>query len=547
MSTYTIGLDFGTNSARAIVVDCMNGSIVGSSIYNYKFGEMGIITDTSNPNIARQHPSDYISALKKIIPQSLAEANIKTDLVKGIGVDTTASTPIPVDKDGQALALNSSYEGNLSAMAWLWKDHTASKEAEEITNLAKKIRPHYLSKCGGIYSSEWYWAKLLHCLRTAPDVFKAAYSWVELQDWIPFVLTGERTLGLCAAGHKGLYHSSWNGFPDDEFFEMLDPHLLDIRLTLPSSAKHIGQIAGKLNENWATEFNLPLGTPVATGTIDAHAGAVGSGIETGTMVKIIGTSTCDIVLSSISEDLPEIPGICGIAEESVLPGYYGLEAGQSAVGDIFNWFIHKIEPGCNLSHDDLNQQVELLNPGESGLLALDWNNGNRSLLADPLLSGLLIGTTLHTTPAEIFRAYIEATAFGARMIIERFKEYNILIDRVINCGGIAIKSSVVMQIYADILGCEMEVSKNEQSCALGAAMAGAVVGNVHGDFKTAALCMTGTNDIVYKPISDHQLIYDKLYKMYKELHDVFGKHQSTQNLNHIMKNLIAIREEVRGD
>ena len=203
MSTYTIGLDFGTNSARAIVVDCMNGSIVGSSIYNYKFGEMGIITDASNPNIARQHPSDYISALKKIIPQSLAEANIKTDLVKGIGVDTTASTPIPVDKDGQALALNSSYKENLSAMAWLWKDHAAFKEAEEITNLAKKIRPHYLSKCGGIYSSEWYWAKLLHCLRTAPDVFKAAYSWIELQDWIPFVLTGERTLGLCAAGHKG--------------------------------------------------------------------------------------------------------------------------------------------------------------------------------------------------------------------------------------------------------------------------------------------------------------------------------------------------------
>lgn len=542
---YTIGLDFGTNSARAIIVDCKDGSIISSSVYNYQYGDMGVITDSLDPNIARQHPIDYLNAMEYTVTHALKNTEINTSEVKAIGIDATASTPIPLDENGNPLVLNNKFKDNLSAMAWLWKDHTSICEANEITALAKNIRPDYLSACGGAYSSEWYWSKVLNCLRNNQDVFNHSDSWMELQDWIPFVLTGERSVGMCAAGHKGLYSPLWGGFPDKDFLSALDKSLIKVSEKFPKKAKHIGEKAGLLNPEWADKLRLPAGIPVAVGMIDAHAGAVGSGITPGVMVKILGTSSCDIAVSPISNQIPKIPGICGIAYESVIPGCFGIEAGQSAVGDIFNWFIHKIQPGDQLTHEDLNKKAELLKPGESGLLALDWNNGNRSLLTDPSLSGLLVGTTLHTSPAEIFRTLIEATAFGSRMIIDRYKEYGIVIEKVINCGGIATKSPLTMQIYADILGCSMEVSKNEQSCALGSAIAAAVVGKIYPDFPTATNFMIKTNDVIYNPIKSNIVIYDKLYYLYKELHDAFGISSVNISLNHVMKDLIKIRNQVR--
>lgn len=546
MGAYAIGLDYGTNSVRAIIVDCADGTILGSHVYGYAHGDMGVMGDPKDPNVARQHPADYLEGLELTVRGALAEAGVDAGLLVGIGVDATASTPIPVDQNGDALALSEPFKEHPAAMAWLWKDHTAGDEANEITEKARAMRPEYLAKCGGAYSSEWYWSKLLRCARTAPEVYEAAFSWIELPDWIPFVLTGSQTRCLCAAGHKGLYSPEWNGFADSEFLGAVDPCLVRIRETLPDEAQHIGHVAGTLSAAWAEKLGLPEGIPVAVGTIDAHAGAVGSGVKPGTMVKIIGTSTCDIAVASLDTQLPDIPGICGVAYESVLPGCYGLEAGQSAVGDIFNWFVHKMEPGGGAQHAELGEEALLLKPGESGLLALDWENGNRSTLTDPKLTGLILGLSLHTTPAETFRALVEATAFGARVIIERYKEYGVPIERVINCGGVALKSPLTMQIYADVLGCSMEVSANEQSCALGAAMAGSVVGGVYSDFVKASAAMTGVMDRVYEPIKENQAVYDRLFVLYKKLHDLFGTEEYAENQFGLMKELIDIRDEARN-
>ena len=541
---YSIGIDYGTSSVRSIVVNCENGQIIGSSVFEYSHGENGVITD-DDPNLSRQHPLDYIDGLKQTVKNAVSDADIDPDLIIGIGVDATASTPIPLNENGDALVFDTYFSDKLSALAWLWKDHTSLKEAEEITNYAQKIRPEYLTACGGVYSSEWFWAKILNCLRNDPEVFNAADSWMELQDWIPFLLTGNRTAGLCAAGHKGLYSNTWGGFPDDEFLNAIDNRLLKVKNKLPKTAKNIGQEAGKLNFKWAKELLLPEGIPVAIGTIDAHAGAIGTGVKPGVMVKILGTSTCDIAITPITKKIPNIPGICGIAYESVLPNYFGIEAGQSAVGDIFNWFVNKIQPGEKLTHSELNDQALEIQPGTSGLLSLDWNNGNRSILTDPKLSGLIIGTTLQTTPAEIYRSLVEATAFGARIIIEQLKNYDVKIDRIINCGGIAEKSPLVMQIYADVLNYTMEISSNSQSCALGAAIAAAVVGNKYDNFEEAIDCMTMVDEKKYIPNEGNKKIYDQLFLLYKQLHDAFGADKNGKKLNNVMKDLIKIRNQTR--
>ena len=543
---YTIGLDYGTNSVRSIVADCQTGAVLGSGIYEYVHGTQGIIEDLKDPNIARQHPADYLTGLESTITSALCEAKVSGKDVIGIGVDATASTPIPLDNQGQPLAFCPSFSDNLAAMAWLWKDHTSIVEAKEITERAIAMRPAYMAACGGAYSSEWFWAKVLHCARTAPDVFKATKRWIELTDYIPYVLTGEIVPGLCAAGHKGLYSPEWNGFADEEFLAAIDPCLVSVRRELPEQAHHIGYPAGRLNVMWANRLGLTEGIPVAVGMIDAHAGAVGSGVKPGTMVKIMGTSTCDIAVASLDYTLPDIPGLCGVAYESVLPNCYGLEAGQSAVGDIFNWFVHTMKPGGGLSHEQLNQEAGEQKPGASGLLALDWQNGNRSTLTDSELSGLMLGLSLHSKPAEIFRAWVEATAFGARVIVERYREYGVPIERIIACGGISQKSPMTMQIYADVLGCPIEVSADEQSCALGAAMAGAVVGGIHANFDAAASAMTGKIKAVYKPVPENQGIYDRLFKLYMQLHDLFGTSSYAENQFKLMKELLSIREEVRG-
>ncbi|MBN2590550.1 MAG: ribulokinase [Sedimentisphaerales bacterium] len=556
--SYTIGLDYGTNSVRCVIVDTSNGRELGTAIYEYETGQAGIILDSSDHNVARQNPADYLKGIEVTIAGAIAEAKkadskFDSKAIVGIGVDTTGSTPLPVDKDGTPLAMLDAYKANPNAHAWLWKDHTGYAEASEITELAKKEHPEYLAKCGGTYSSEWFFSKILHCLRTAPEIFDAAYTWVEHADWIPAVLTGtdhpdKIKRCRCAAGHKAMFNDAWGGYPNADFLKKLNSKLGELRKTLGDTTYAIDQAAGNLTEEWAKKLDLTAGIPVAIGAFDAHLGAVGSGIKPGTLVKIIGTSTCDLVVAPMSTKLPDIPGICGIVEGSVLPDCYGLEAGQSAVGDIFNWFVNYIQPGGKDvgTHVALTEKAAKLKPGQSGLLALDWNNGNRTILVDQRLTGLLLGQTLHTKPEEIYRALIEATAFGALAIINRFEEYGVKISEVVNCGGIAEKNAMVMQIYADITGREMKVSRSAQTCALGSAVAAAVVGGAHSDYDTAQAAMCGIKDITYKPIPENHAVYKKLYALYKQLHDALGLKDAPGQMSNIMKDLLDIKEEANS-
>jgi len=560
-SAYTIGLDFGTNSVRALVVDVRNGREVGSCVWNYEQGRAGIVVDSANPELARQHPQDYIKGIEKSVAGALVEASKIADFspsqIIGMGVDTTGSTPLPVDELGIALALKPEFKDNPDAMAWLWKDHTSHLQAEKITQLASVHRPHFLAKCGGRYSSEWYWAKIAQCATVAPEVTKAAHTWVEIADWIPAVLTGNIApskikRGVCAAGHKAFFSDAWEGFPDEEFLTMIHPALAKTKASLNGHCSTVAESVGGLSGEWADKLNLPAGIPVAVGAFDAHLGAVGAGIGDGTLVKIMGTSTCDIMVAPKNGKMLDVPGLCGVVNESVLPGYMGLEAGQSAVGDIFNWFVSQIKPGGDIegTHEKLTEEAAKLTPGESGLILLDWHNGNRTVLVDQRLTGLLIGMSLHTQPAEIYRALIEATAFGARVIVERFEEYKVPVKQVINCGGIAARNPLAMQIYADILNKPLMISRGTQTCALGSAIAGAVVaGKQRGgydDFPSAIAAMTGVQEYVYQPIPKNAAIYDRLFKLYRKLHDAFGIAGHTADLSGVMKELLCIRDSVQG-
>ena len=547
---YTIGLDYGTNSVRCVIVDIANGSEIGTAVYNYPTGHAGIIIDKNNHNLARQNPADYVKGIEVTVTKSLrlAKKAIKkfdASQVIGIGVDTTGSTPLPVNKDGTPLSMLSDFKKNPNAYAWLWKDHTGYAEAAEITALAQKEHPEYLAKCGQTYSSEWFFSKILHCLRTDPKVFDAAHSWVECCDYIPAVLTGTEKPEVmkrsrCAAGHKAMFNGNWGGLPTKDFLSKLDPKLGALRDRLYEKTYTVETEAGKLTQQWAKKLGLKAGISVAVGAFDAHLGGIGSGIAPGKLVKIIGTSTCDMLVSETSKPLTDIPGICGIVDGSILPGYYGLEAGQSAVGDIFNWFVNYIQPGGKTagSHEQLTKKAAKLKPGQSGLLALDWNNGNRTILVDQRLTGLLLGQTLHTKPEEIYRALIEATAFGALTIINRFEEYGVKVEEVINCGGIAEKNPLLMQIYADVTGREMKISRSAQSCALGAAIAAAVTSSVHRNFAEAQAAMCSIKKTTYKPIAENHEVYKKLYALYKQLHDGFG----TGATSNLMKELLNIKD-----
>jgi L-ribulokinase len=548
MSQYTIGLDYGTSSVRALVVRLEDGAEVGTGVFSYPHGEAGVMLDEADPHLARQNPLDYLNGAEATIQVAIAQAektdpNFSPDKVLGIGVDTTGSSPMPVDADGNSLSVHPQFAQNLAAYVWLWKDHTSTAEAAEITALAHRIRPHYIAKYGGVYSSEWYWAKLLHGLRVAPEIVQAAADWVEVQDWIPAQLTGQVGLisrGICAAGHKGLYHPDW-GFPDNEFLEALDPALVRFGERLKTvRVADSGQAAGGLTPEWADKLGLKVGIPVAMGAFDAHLGAVGAGVGPGTLVKIMGTSTCDVMVSPLSQPLPDIPGLCGITPGAVFPGYYSLEAGQSAVGDLFAWWTDWIKAG---DHASLSAAALELKPGESGLLALDWNNGNRTVLVDQNLSGLLIGQSLYTKPEEVYRALVEATAFGARAIIERIEEYGVKVEQVVACGGIAEKSPLVMQIYADVLDKPMLISRSAQTCALGSAVAAAVVAGAYPSFTAAQSKMTGLKPEAYHPQPKAVVTYNRLYALYKALHDAFGT-SATLSLSHVMKELIAIRQSV---
>jgi L-ribulokinase len=561
MASYTIGIDFGTNSVRAVVVDCADGRVVGTSVFDYPSGDQGVLLSAKDPHLARQNPADYVEGLRESVTAALEaaadEKGFSRDRVIGIGVDTTGSTPLPVDASARPLAMDPRWKGNLAAHAWLWKDHTSADEAAAITEAARRYAPEYIAPIGGTYSSEWWWSKIWHCLKVAPDVFDAAASWVELADFVPAVLAGvERPAGIvrcvCAAGHKAMYSDAWGGLPSTAFLARLDPKLADLRDRLYDKAWPPGRPAGTLSRHWADALGLREGITIAMGGFDAHYGAVGSGVRAGTFVKIIGTSTCDCAIAPVSDRIQNIPGICGIVNGSIMPDYFGIEAGQSAVGDILKWWVEGVCQGGEALHSALSREAAALKPGESGLVALDWNNGNRTILVDTRLTGLILGQTLHTTRAEIYRALIEATAYGARAIVERIREYGVAIDRVVCCGGIAEKNDLFMQIYADVIGQPMLIAGSPQTPALGSAVSAAVTaGSAAGGYDTwheAQDRMTTLKAKRFEPQPQARAVYDELYGIYRELHDTFGGVPGGRaDLGTMMKRLLAIKARATAE
>ena len=560
MANYAIGLDFGTNSCRSVIINVDNGDELSTSVYNYPSGELGIITDKSDPNVARQNPQDYIQGLEQIIKESLEGASnsfsdFNSDQIIGIGVDTTGSTPIPVDDKCRPLSLNDRFKDNINAMVWLWKDHTSHEEAEEITKLARKERPEYLDRCGGTYSSEWWWSKILHLKRIDPEVFRAAHTYVEHCDYIPALLSGisdpsQIKRSICAAGHKAMYSESWGGLPDKEFLSLLDPELCELLDRLYDKVYTSDQVAGKLSAEWSSKTGLTEGIPIAVGAFDCHMGAVACGVKEGVFTKILGTSTCDIAVMPDSKKLENIPGVCGVVNGSVLPEHYGIEAGQSAVGDIFLWLVNNLVPESYGSSSDekfikMEEMMSGSSPGSTGLLALDWNNGNRTILVDDRLSGILVGQTLHTKAHEIYRAYIEATAFGALTIINRIEEYGVPINEIVTTGGLAVKNHTLMQIYADVLNRPLKVALSDQTCAVGAAIFGASCGSNYKISDLQKNC-SKVRERVFEPKLENVHVYKDLYKLYMHLHDSFGTDEWHGNLSNIMKKLIDIRDAQRA-
>jgi L-ribulokinase len=548
---FTLGIDFGSNSVRLLVADLSKGKVVASVAENYRNASQGVYYDNRDENVARQDPGDYLDSMVRAmleLKKNPALAAFNWQNLKGIGIDTTGSTPIPITQEMEPLANQERFRNNLNAKAWMWKDHTSEKEAQQITRLAQEMRPEFLKTCGGKYSSEWFWAKIMHCAAIDEEVYDAAFTWVEFSDFIPAVLTGIAHAGnikrnLCAAGHKALYNSTWGGYPDLEFIQQLNPSLEKVWETLPKENYGIDQVAGYLVAEWAEKLGLPEGIPVAMGALDAHVGAIGSGVNEHTLVKIIGTSSCDIIVGNINTK--SIPGVSGVAEHSVLPGYAGIEAGQSAVGDIFKWFVVNLLGQEESYHTALISQGTLLKPGESGLLALDWNNGNRDVLSDPELRGLILGQSLQTKDFEMYRALIEATAYGAKRIIDQLEANGVAIDRIICCGGIPQKNPLFMQIYADVLNRPIYLSESNETVALGAAMMGCLV---TADYQYSMIELqkrfSKVSSLVYRPVTQNVNVYKELYKLFVQLHDAFGLVESNASLFTIMKQLIQIKNKV---
>lgn len=561
---YSLGLDFGTSSVRALFVSLEDGRELGGALAPFLHGTDGVITDPGNPHLARQHPADYetalVEAVRAAISQATGEAEFDAERVVGIGVDATASTPVPLDARCRPLATIGSFEADPNAMAWLWKDHTSHAEAEEISHLARQLAPSHLSRCGGAYSSEWLYAKLLRCARVAPEVLEHSSGWVELGDYVTGFLVGcdapqRLTRNVCAAGHKAMYHDEL-GLPPAELFRQLDPRLAAWRERNDHARfGRVGERAGLLSQSWAEKLGLRPGIPVSVAAVDAHLGAVGAGIRPGVLVKILGTSACDMLVHPASDGAPaDIPGLCGMVLDSIVPGYWGLEAGQPATGDIFGWFVREFGEAAGYTHLSLTQQARELRPGESGLLALDWNNGNRSVLADPLLTGCLVGQTLGTRPPEVYRALIEATAFGARVIVDRLSEYGVAVDEIVLCGGIAEKNPLLLQIYTDVINRPLRISRSEQTCALGAAICGAVAAGPgeEGEVVRGYACleeaqarMTGLKDAVYRPEPAAVSLYNEIYELYCALHDAFGVPGRSADLHPVMKRLLEIQSRQR--
>lgn len=542
---YTIGLDYGTDSCRALIVNIKTGEEIAHSVKYYKRWGEGKYCNPQH-NQYRQHPQDYIDALIESVNEALAKApkGIAQQIV-GISFDTTGSTPVLTDESGTPLALLPEFQENSNAMFILWKDHTAVKEADEINALARRWEIDYTKYEGGIYSSEWDWAKVLHVLRIDERVRNAAYSWVEHCDWMPALLTGntkpeELYRSRCAAGHKAMFHEEWNGLPSEEFLTALDPLLSGYRDRLYSKTYTSDTKVGYLTKEWADKLGLTTDVAIGVSALDCHMGAVGAQIKAGAFVRVMGTSTCDIMVSPYTELKNKlIPGICGQVDGSVIPGMIGLEAGQSAFGDLYAWWckllewpIRKLMDSAELTIEqkqmliekassdmiiELTKEAAKLDICDSALLATDWMNGRRTPDANQLLKGTITGLTLGSTAPMIYKALVEATAYGSKAIMDRFIENGIEIKEVIAIGGISQKSPFVMQILSDVTNRAIKVAKTEQACALGAAMFAAVVVGEYTDIAQAQDAMGKGFMHTYTPNAERHKEYLKLYKKYQEL------------------------------
>jgi L-ribulokinase len=550
---YVLGIDYGTDSVRALVINALAGKEEASEVVYYPRWKAGKYCDPGK-NQFRQHPQDYIDGLIGAVTGALAKmpAGTGNDVI-GIGIDTTGSTPCAVDDFGIPLALKPEFHDNPNAMFVLWKDHTAVKEAEEINQAARSWGGTDFTKYeGGVYSSEWFWAKILHILREDKGVRDAAFSWVEHCDWIPALITGTTypltmKRSRCAAGHKAMWHEEWGGLPDERFLAKIDPLLQELKDRLFKDTHTADIKVGGLTPEWAGKLGLKVGTAVAVGAFDCHMGAVGAKVTQGALVKIMGTSTCDVMVAPrevIGGKL--IAGICGQVDGSVIPGQIGLEAGQSAYGDVYAWFrsllswpLEAILAGSTLVDpataaklkeeaearilEKLSEEASAIDIDTTGLVALDWLNGRRTPFADQTLKGAIAGLTLGTTAPKLFKTLVEATAFGAKAIVERFREEGVEINQVIAIGGIAKKSDFVMQITTDVLNMPIKVADSEQACALGAGLFGAVASGLYADVAEAQAKMGSSFSKTYHPIPENAGKYEKLYQRYLELGKAVNK------------------------
>jgi len=549
---YALGVDYGTESARALLVDVADGREVATAVYPYSNGVIserlpGAGTHLPAHDWALQDPEDYLRALDETVPACLRQAGIRGDQVIGIATDFTACTMLPVRRDGTPLCTLPEFRAEPHAWVKLWKHHAAQPEADRVNETARKMKEPWLERYGGRISSEWFIPKALQILDEAPRVYDAADRLIEAADWIIWQFCGIETRNLCTAGYKAIW-SKREGFPRKEFFAALDPKFADIiDSKMSREIIALGARAGGLTEKMAARLGLKPGTAVAAGNVDAHVAVPACTVTgPGKMVMIMGTSICHMVCGTADK---HVPGQCGVVEDGILPGLYGFEAGQSAVGDIFAWFVRTCVPGayqtaarrkkCSV-HDLLAEKAAAYAPGQTGLLALDWWNGNRSVLVDANLTGLMLGMHLGTKPEEMYRALLEATAFGTYKIIRTFEQHGVPIEEIYCCGGLPERNDLLMQIYSDVTGRAFKIARSAQTCALGSAMHGAVAaGKAAGGYDTiqeAAAHMAGVRDKTYRPDAAAHAIYEKIFAEYDMLHDYFGR-----GANDVMKRLKALK------
>lgn len=552
---YSVGIDFGTESGRAVLVDVSSGREVATSVYVYRNGVIAELLPGTRirlePDWALQDPEDYVRTFQRTVPAVIRKSGIDPADVIGVGIDFTACTMLPVVSDGTPLSSLPAYRRNPHAWVKLWKHHAAQPEADRINATARKMNQTWLDRYGGKISSEWFFSKVLQILDEAPEIYAAADRFIEAADWVVWQLTGVETRNSCTAGYKAIW-SKRDGFPDQEYFAALDPRLervVDEKLS--RTIQPIGDRAGGLTAEAARWTGLKAGTAVAIANVDAHVSVPAATVtEPGRMVMIMGTSICHMVLGDTQRT---VEGMCGVVEDGIIPGLFGFEAGQSGVGDIFAWFVDSAVPPefHTVAHKrkiDLHKALEVeaarLRPGESGLLALDWWNGNRSVLVDVDLTGVLIGATLATRAPEIYRTLIEATAFGTRVIVEAFDANGVAVNELVACGGLPERNKLLMQIYADVTGRQIKVTASKQTPALGSAMFGAVAaGPAAGGYANifeAAQRMARLQKATYRPIPSSQRIYERLFAEYAHLYDYFGR-----GGNDVMKRLKVIKAEAR--